>query len=65
MIEVKEKGVCVVPGFCRLSSKVLPALPERPGVNPFTKEAITLKARPETTKVRGRALAAVKKAVLK
>lgn len=44
--ELKKAGVFVLPGFAKFLVIKKPATKERPGINPFTKEAITIKAKP-------------------
>ena len=39
-------GVFNLPGLMKISVKRQEARPERPGINPFTKEEIMIKARP-------------------
>lgn len=49
---MKEDGLFHFPGVVRIFKKVQKAVPEREGLNPFTKEKQTFKARPERTKVK-------------
>ncbi len=49
--QLRSSGAVIVPGLVKLKAKSTPALPERPGINPFTKEPITCKARPASTKI--------------
>jgi nucleoid DNA-binding protein len=56
----KPNGEFVVPGLLKLRAIKKAATKERPGVNPFTKEAITIKAKPAQKKVRATALKALK-----
>ena len=49
-----------LPGLLKLRAIKKPARPARAGVNPFTKEAIMIKATPAQKKVRATALKALK-----
>ena len=49
-IVTKEDEV-TLPGIAKITKKVKPAKAERQGVNPFTKEKITIKAKPASKKV--------------
>jgi len=53
-------GVFSVPGLLRITVKRKPATKARPGINPFTKEAITIKAKPARNVVRVRPLRALR-----
>jgi len=53
-------GVFSVPGLMRVTVKRKPATKERQGVNPFTKEPMTIKAKPARNVVRVRPLRALK-----
>src|SRR5215813_755786 len=53
-------GVFKIPGLLRITVKRKPATPARQGINPFTKEPITIKAKPARNVVRARPLAALK-----
>lgn len=55
-----SSGEFVVPGLVKLRVVNKPATAERQGVNPFTKEAITIPAKPASMKVRATALKALK-----
>lgn len=61
--ELKKKGMFVVPGFVKLVVSKKPATKERPGVNPFTGEKITIKAKPARKVVRARPVKAIKDVV--
>ena len=52
--ELKKAGAFVLPGFAKFVVVKKPATPERQGINPFTKEPTTFKAKParKTLKVR-------------
>jgi nucleoid DNA-binding protein len=56
----KPNGEFVIPGLLKLRAIKKAATKDRPGVNPFTKEAITIKAKPAQKKVRATALKALK-----
>jgi nucleoid DNA-binding protein len=53
-------GVFSVPGLMRIAVKRKPATKERQGINPFTKEPMTFKAKPARNVVRVRPLRALK-----
>jgi nucleoid DNA-binding protein len=53
-------GVFTVPGLMRITVKRKPATKARPGINPFTKEPITIKAKPARNVVRVRPLRALR-----
>jgi DNA-binding protein HU-beta len=53
-------GEFVIPGLLRLRVVKKPATKERPGINPFTKEPITIPAKPASKKVRATALKGLK-----
>jgi len=53
-------GEFVVPGLVKLRVVKKPATKERQGINPFTKEPITIPAKPASKKVRATALKALK-----
>jgi nucleoid DNA-binding protein len=56
----KPNGEFVIPGLLKLRAIKKPATKDRPGINPFTKEAITIKGKPAQKKVRATALKALK-----
>ena len=56
-------GVFKVPGLMRITVKRKPATPARQGINPFTKEPTTFKAKPARNVVRVRPLAGLKSMV--
>jgi nucleoid DNA-binding protein len=56
----KPNGEFVVPGLLKLRAIKKPATKDRPGINPFTKQPITIKGKPATKKVRATALKALK-----
>jgi nucleoid DNA-binding protein len=53
-------GVSTLPGLLRITVKRKPATKAREGINPFTKEPITIKAKPARNVVRVRPLRALK-----
>ena len=53
-------GEFVVPGLVKLRVVKKPPTKERQGINPFTKEPITISAKPASKKVRATALKALK-----
>ncbi|MES1165573.1 MAG: HU family DNA-binding protein [Verrucomicrobiota bacterium] len=61
--EMKKNGVFVLPGFAKFVVIKKPATKERPGINPFTKEAITIKAKPARKVLKARPVKAAKDSV--
>jgi DNA-binding protein HU-beta len=61
--ELKKTGAFVVPGLAKFIVIKKPATKARQGINPFTKEPTTFKARPARKIVRARPVKAVKDAV--
>ena len=47
--ELNESGEFVIPGLLKLKAVKKPATKDRPGINPFTKQAITIKGKPAQT----------------
>ncbi|MDI1429268.1 MULTISPECIES: HU family DNA-binding protein [Polyangium] len=45
-------GEITIPGLVKLKAKATPATADRQGVNPFTKEPMTIKGKPASRKVR-------------
>jgi len=45
-------GEITIPGLVKLKAKATAATADRPGVNPFTKEPMTIKGKPASRKVR-------------
>ena len=45
-----------IPGLCKISVQHKPAVPERQGINPFTKEETTFKAKPARNVIKIRPL---------
>jgi nucleoid DNA-binding protein len=61
--ELKKSGSFTLPGFAKFMVAKKPASPARQGVNPFTKQAITIAAKPASKKVKARPVKAIKDAV--
>ena len=61
--ELNESGEFVIPGFVKMSVVNKPATEARMGVNPFTKEPMTIKAKPKRKVLRARPVKAAKDAV--
>ena len=61
--ELKKRGVFVVPGVTKITVVSKPATKERQGINPFTKEPMTIKAKPKRKVLRARPVKAAKDAV--
>ncbi len=56
-------GEVLIPGLLQLSVVDKPATPQHEGINPFTKEPMTYKAKPARKVIRARPLKALKDAV--
>jgi nucleoid DNA-binding protein len=52
----KQNGEFVIPDLIKLK----PATKDRPGINPFTKQPITIKGKPASKKIRASALKKLK-----
>jgi nucleoid DNA-binding protein len=61
--ELKADREVTIPGLLKLTTVRKPAVPAREGINPFTKEPTTFKAKPARTVVKPRPLKALKDAV--
>ena len=59
----RGNGVFVLPGLVKLRVVKKKATPEREGINPFTKERITIKAKPARKVVRATPVKALKELV--
>lgn len=59
----KGPGEVVIPGLLKMNVVVKPATPEREGINPFTKERMTFKAKPARKVVKAHPLKALKDAI--
>ncbi len=57
-------GKFTLPGLCKMTVKNVPAKKARKGINPFTGEPTTFKAKPASRKVRVTALKALKEMAL-
>ena len=57
---LRGKGLFTVPGLLKLKVVKKPATKARKGVNPFTGEAMTFKAKPASKRVRALPLKALK-----
>jgi len=53
-------GQFTIPGLCKMTVKVRPARKARKGVNPFTGEEMTFKAKPKSKTVKIRPVKALK-----
>ena len=58
--EMKKAGVFLLPGFAKFIVVKKPATKERQGINPFTKEPITIKAKPARKVLKARPVKAAK-----
>lgn len=56
-------GEVVLPNLLKLTVTTKPAVPERQGINPFTKQPTTFKAKPERRIVKARMLKSLKDAI--
>ncbi len=56
----KGSGEFVVPGLVKLKTVKKPATKDRQGINPFTKQPMTIKGKPASKKVRATAVKALK-----
>jgi nucleoid DNA-binding protein len=56
-------GEVVLPGLLKLSVVEKPATPQHEGINPFTREPMTYKARPARKVIKARPLQALKDSV--
>jgi nucleoid DNA-binding protein len=61
--ELKRVGAFLVPGFAKFVVIKKPATKARAGINPFTKEPTTFKAKPARKIVRARPVKGVKDAL--
>ncbi len=60
----KGPGEVTRPGIAKLQVIVKPAVPQRKGINPFTKEPMIFKAKPARRVVKARVLKGIKEAAL-
>lgn len=56
----KGPGEFTIPGLVKLKTVKKPATKDRQGINPFTKEPMTIKGKPASKKVRATAVKALK-----
>lgn len=61
--ELKAENEVVIPGLLKLTAVTKPAVPEREGINPFTKEPTVFKAKPARKVIKPRPLKALKDAL--
>jgi len=61
--ELKQTGAFLVPGFAKFEVTLKLATEEREGINPFTKEPMTFKAKPASKVVGARPIKALKDAL--
>ena len=61
--ELKAENEVVLPGLLKLTAVTKPAVPEREGINPFTKEPTIFKAKPARKVLKPRPLKALKDAL--
>jgi DNA-binding protein HU-beta len=61
--ELKHSGAFLLPGFAKFQVSEKPATEERMGINPFTKEPMTVKAKPASKVIRARPVKALKDAL--
>ena len=62
--ELKKSGVFLVPGLAKFVVIKKPATKAREGINPFTKEPTTFKAKPARKVIKARPVKAAKDALL-
>lgn len=61
--QLQTIGSFSIPGLVKLTKSVKAATPERQGINPFTKEPITVKAKPAKNVVKAKLLKDLKDSV--
>jgi nucleoid DNA-binding protein len=61
--ELKKNGLFTLPGFAKFRVVKKPATKARQGINPFTKQPITIPAKPASKAVRARPIKAIKDAM--
>ncbi|MGC4017351.1 MAG: HU family DNA-binding protein [Luteolibacter sp.] len=59
-VNKKAVGEFVLPGLLKINTIKKPAVKARKGINPFTKEEVTFKAKPATTVIKVRPLKKLK-----
>lgn len=62
--QVNSIGSFTLPGLLKITRKTKPATPEKQGINPFTKEPMTIKAKPARSVVKVNVLKPLKDAVV-
>lgn len=62
--ELKKSKIFTLPGFAKFRVVAKPATKARQGVNPFTKEPMTIAAKPASKSVRARPIKAIKEAMV-
>jgi DNA-binding protein HU-beta len=62
--ELKKAGVFTLPGFAKFRVVKRPPTKARQGINPFTKQPMTVAAKPASKSVRARPIKAIKDALL-
>jgi nucleoid DNA-binding protein len=60
---LKAEGEITLPGLVKITLKATPATPEQQRMNPFTKQMVTVAAKPASKKVKVKAVGPLKKAV--
>lgn len=58
--QLKTNGAVTIPGVVILTAIHKDATKEHPGINPFTKQAVTVKAKPASTKIKCKPVKALK-----
>lgn len=61
--QVNSIGVFTIPGLCKITKVHKPAKPERTMISPFTKQEITVKAKPACSVVKVKPIKALKDAI--
>lgn len=61
--EMNKSGQFMLPGFAKFVVVDKPAVPEREGINPFTKEPTVFKAKPASKVLKARPVKAAKDAL--
>lgn len=61
--QLKSSGEVTLPGLVKLTVSVKEATPERPGINPFTKQPTIIAAKPARKVVKARPVKALKDSV--
>jgi DNA-binding protein HU-beta len=62
--ELKRSQLFTLPGFAKFRVVKKPATKAREGINPFTKQPITIAAKPASRSVRARPIKAIKDAMV-